>query len=156
MDDTKTAFQFGLRAQETIPWDLLLEDGDLTKRAPADAYVARLIQTGRMIMFYVKQQNALKMKSAFRISWRGLTWLALNAPKGNSQSFESVDRPENGHDALMVFGWNGKVWEFSLYHANHRKDLNLSDIAKAYGGGGHPGACGFRTNQIPFPLYPVA
>ncbi len=154
MDDTKSCFQLGLRAQEELHWNLLLEDGDQTKRAPADAYVARLIQTGRFVQTYVRKANALKMKSAFLMPWRGLKFLCLNGSSRGSLTFEALDKPETGHDALMLFYWTGKAWEFSLYHAKHRTDLDLAAIAAAYGGGGHKGACGFRVRQIPFPLYP--
>lgn len=153
--DGDLEFQLGLRAQEEIPWELLLTDGDAQTRAPAEAFVGRLIQTGRFVQTYVRKQSAFTMKNAFILKWRGLAWLALNNTSKNSQVFESLDKPETGHDALMKFNWTGRVWDFSLYHAKHRTDLNLSDIAKAYGGGGHPGACGFRVTQIPFPLYPV-
>lgn len=147
--DGDLEFQLGLKAQEEIPWNALLDPG-----ADQTHLVGRIIQNGRMIQGYVTKQAALKAKGAFRMPWRGLTWLVMNTIGGNSMAFDSVDKPENGHDALMIFYWSGRSWEFSLYHAKHRKDLNLSDIAKAYGGGGHPGACGFRVRQIPFPLMP--
>jgi nanoRNase/pAp phosphatase (c-di-AMP/oligoRNAs hydrolase) len=33
-----------------------------------------------------------------------------------------------------------------------RKDVDLSLIAKKYGGGGHAGACGFQCAELPFRL----
>lgn len=152
--DGDTEFQLGLRAQEEIPWDLLLEDGDKEKRAPAEAYVARLIQTGRFVQTYVRRANELKMKNSFLLAFEGLKFLALNDSSRGSLTFDALDKPETGHDALMLFYWSGKHWEFSLYHAKHRTDLDLSNIAKRFGGGGHRGACGFRTERIPFPLFP--
>ena len=50
----------------------------------------------------------------------------------------------------MGFNYDGKGWNFSLYHAKHRTDLDLSAIAVKYGGGGHRGACGFRSKNLPF------
>lgn len=147
--DGDLEFQLGLRGQEEIPWEALLNDSD-------NYLIANLIKVGRIVQTYVRKQAAFTMQNAFLLKWRGLTFLTLNHGSKNSQIFESLDKPETGHDALMKFNWTGKVWDFSLYHAKHRTDLNLSDIAKAYGGGGHPGACGFRVIQIPFPLYPVA
>lgn len=147
--DGDLEFQLGLRGQEEIPWEALLTQ-------EADYLIANLIKVGRIVQTYVRKQAAFTMQNAFLLKWRGLTFLALNHGSKNSQIFESLDKPETGHDALMKFNWTGRVWDFSLYHAKHRTDLNLSDIAKAYGGGGHPGACGFRVIQIPFPLYPVA
>jgi nanoRNase/pAp phosphatase (c-di-AMP/oligoRNAs hydrolase) len=48
----------------------------------------------------------------------------------------------------MGFYYTGKDWAFSLYHAKHRTDLDLSTIAVKYGGGGHRGACGFRLDSL--------
>jgi nanoRNase/pAp phosphatase (c-di-AMP/oligoRNAs hydrolase) len=50
----------------------------------------------------------------------------------------------------MGFYFTGSEWGVSLYHANHRKDLDLSEIAVRWGGGGHRGACGFRAKSLPF------
>lgn len=152
--DGDTEFQLGLRAQEEIHWPMLLEDGDPEKRAPADAYVRNIITTGRFIQSYVRKANALKMKNAFVMAFKGLKFLCLNGSSRGSLTFEALDKPETGHDALMLFYWSGKLWEFSLYHAKHRTDLDLSQIAAGYGGGGHRGAAGFRTERIPFPLFP--
>ena len=46
--------------------------------------------------------------------------------------------------------FDGKCWSVSLYHAKHRKELDLSLIAVKYGGGGHRGACGFTCDKLPF------
>jgi oligoribonuclease NrnB/cAMP/cGMP phosphodiesterase (DHH superfamily) len=145
--DGDLEFQLGLRAQEEIPWSGLLGE-------QSEFLSARIIQTGRFVQQYVKATAAEKMASAFVLSWKGIKFLALNGAHKGSLTFESRDVPETGHDALMIFYWTGKAWEFSLYHAKHRTDLDLSKIALEYGGGGHKGACGFRTKQIPFPLYP--
>lgn len=148
--DGDLELQLGLRSEgEHGPmWDQLLGDH-------GEAYVQQLIIQGKVIQAYVKDQAAIKCQDAFLLRWRGLTFLALNDASKGSLVFESRDVPATGHDALMRFYWTGKAWEFSLYHAKHRTDIDLSTIAAAHGGGGHKGACGFRTTQIPFPLYPA-
>lgn len=68
----------------------------------------------------------------------------------NSNTFAARDIPETGHDALLAFYWTGKHFSVSMYHAAHRKELDLSQIAVRFGGGGHRGACGFRSKSLPF------
>jgi hypothetical protein len=90
------------------------------------------------------------MRSAYILEWQGLKFLALNTARGfNSLTFASRDVPETGHDALLGYGFDGK-WRVSLYHANHRKDIDLSAIAIKFGGGGHRGACGFEAGALPW------
>lgn len=146
--DGDIEFQFGLRTEPKEPaWEPLLA-GD-------HSYVNRLIARGEVAMAYSRHVDAGTVKHrSFMLHWRGLNWLALNTIRCNSQTFAALDDPKTGHDALMAFYWNGRAWNFSLYHAAHRKDLDLSRIAVDYKGGGHPGACGFQVGQIPFPLYP--
>jgi nanoRNase/pAp phosphatase (c-di-AMP/oligoRNAs hydrolase) len=43
---------------------------------------------------------------------------------------------------------DGMTVNVSMYHDAHSQLIDLSKIAKDYGGGGHPGACGFRIPLI--------
>lgn len=82
-------------------------------------------------------------------------FLTLTTARCNSLTFSSKDVPETGHDALMGIYYDGKQWSVSLYHAKHNMGIDLSIIASKHGGGGHRGACGFRTAQPPFMAPPV-
>lgn len=90
--------------------------------------------------------------NSWLMNWEGLKFLCLNCGPFNSLTFAAKDVPETGHDALLGFRWTGKHWLVSLYHAAHRKDLDLSSIAVKHGGGGHRGACGFTCKTLPFTL----
>lgn len=46
--------------------------------------------------------------------------------------------------------FDGRKWDVSLYHADGKEQHDLSLIAVKYGGGGHRGACGFRSDKLPF------
>jgi uncharacterized protein len=139
-------FQFGLRSQDVTDrqWDQLLEP------YMGNAFVNRLLVNGRLLQRYQREMDAGVMHRSFLVDFEGLKFLALNTARCNSLTFASRDIPETGHDALMGFYWNGSAWNISLYHANHRKDLDLSEIAVQNGGGGHRGACGFRATHLAF------
>lgn len=143
-DPNSELFQSGLRSQELTgnDWEHMLSWTGLPR-------VEKLLEQGRSIQYSQRKQDAFIAKNrSFDVSWEGLKFMAINAVRCNSLTFEAATRPD--HDALMGFFWNGKEWTVSLYHAPHRKDLDLSAIAVKYGGGGHKGACGFRTNWLPF------
>jgi oligoribonuclease NrnB/cAMP/cGMP phosphodiesterase (DHH superfamily) len=144
--DGDLEFQFGLRCQDATYdfWQLLLDFDDNCEL---------IISAGRVAMAYSKKVDAdLVTYKSFRLKWEGLDFLCLNHGRFNSLTFAALDKPETGHDALLGFMWNGKVWTYSLYHAAHRKDLDLSEIAKKHGGGGHRGACGFTSTTQILPL----
>lgn len=146
--DGDLEFQFGLRTQPPNFGDLL----DTT--ATADSHTQAIVNIGAFAMAYQKtvDENAVKHRS-FLMVWEGRRFLCLNTAQCNSNTFKALDVPETGHAGLLAFYWNGRVWTVSLYHAAHRKEVDLSIIAKKYGGGGHKGACGFTCGTIPFPLF---
>jgi oligoribonuclease NrnB/cAMP/cGMP phosphodiesterase (DHH superfamily) len=154
--DGDLELQFGLNSQTRLDWGLLLDDNQYSMDDPyseSAEYVNLLIKVGKSIMFYVdKQQANYANNAAFLIEWEELKFLALNTSASNSRAFDAKDVKETGHDALMKFSFDGEKWCFSLYHAKHKTDIDLSKIAVRYGGGGHAGACGFICKELPFNL----
>lgn len=145
-DENAEVFQFGLRSIEldNEHWDELLNphsDGML---------VERFLEAGRLLQRYQRECDKTSMGRSFLTEFEGLKFLVLNQARFNSLTFASRDVPETAHDALLGFVWTGSEYAVSLYHALHRKELDLSAIAKRYGGGGHRGACGFRAKWLPF------
>lgn len=69
---------------------------------------------------------------------------AMNLGNCSSEFFKSL--PEEAYDIFIAFCFDGKVWTASLYS----KTVDVSEIAKKYGGGGHMGAAGFVTKELPF------
>lgn len=147
-DEADVAFQFGLDSRDTLSWILMLGDGVATD---SELYVRKLVEEGRAAMrCYAKRDADVMRTRSFVEDFEGLKFLCLNTARCNSNTFKALDIPSTGHDALMVFYWTGWDFSVSLYHAAHRKDLDLSKIAVKFGGGGHPSACGFRAMKLPF------
>jgi uncharacterized protein len=143
-DPDAELFQHGLRSQELgkDDWFCLLS-------YIGSGRVDRLLEQGRCVQYAQRNQDEFVAKNrSFDVEFEGLKFMAINAVRCNSLTFEAATRPD--HDALIGFYWNGKCWNVSMYHAPHRKDLDLSAIAVKYGGGGHRGACGFRAQKLPF------
>lgn len=139
-DPNAEVFQFGLRSRELgeKEWTALLTPGHTL-------LALDLVRHGKMLQRYQQQTDAGVMARSFLVVFEGLTFLALNTARCNSLTFAAKDVPETGHDALLGFYFNGTHWNYALYHARHRTELDLSEIAVRYGGGGHRGACGFRS-----------
>lgn len=145
-DPAAQTFQYGLRSAE-------LTEGDwrgLLLLPPAGRGVEELLAKGELLQNYQQRDDARLVACGFLLDFEGLRFLALNTPRRSSTAFAARDVPETGHEALLAFYWNGRQWIVSLYHAQHRTDLDLSQIAVRYGGGGHRGACGFTAATLPW------
>ena len=140
-------FQYGMKCEAESPenmrwWDMLLQD-----RSPVS--VGNLISVGRFCQKYQEREDAAACKSSgFDLEWEGLRWTVINGPCRGSSVHKSRFDPF-AHDAMLGFWWNGKQWLFSLTTS---KDIDLSAIAKKYGGGGHKGSAGFEAAELPFRL----
>lgn len=163
-DPDAETFQYGLRCYTFTPkgWnDLLSLEQDLEKTVEFGAdrkgqlRVSDLLNAGSLVQGYARNVDASICKNrSFLMEWEGLKFLCINSARFNSLFFAAKDVPETGHDALLGFCWDGKCWTVSLYHARHNTGLDLSVIAKKYGGGGHRGACGMTLKELPFSLTP--
>ena len=77
----------------------------------------------------------------FNVVYKGFNFAVANSI-GNSHFFDSL--PEtNPATALMLFQISGNGVSVSMYNRDGWEHQDLSVIAKANGGGGHRGACGF-------------
>lgn len=157
-NDADVAFQFGLDAQSNLNWDQLLDNsipetlaGTGNECTASQLVSTHIVNDGRAAMrCYVKRDADVMRSRSFMTEFEGLKFLCLNTPRCNSNTFTARDIPDTGHDALLAFYWTGKDFSVSMYHAAHRKELDLSEIAVRHGGGGHRGACGFRSKSLPF------
>ena len=140
-------FQYGMRRYDTDPrralalWtDLLC--GDLV-------LVERIIQEGQSILSHETASNAKYAGAfAFETEFEGLSAIAMNRGQLGSLAFESVFDPDK-HDIMIGFVRRMGQWTVTLYS---RDGINVGEIAKKYGGGGHANAAGFQCEKLPFAI----
>jgi hypothetical protein len=147
-DPDAETFQFGLRSRELTndDWAEMLRPEE-----PGDILILELLRDGKLLQTFQNRMDvSIISTKGYIVEWEGLTFLTLNTARFNSLTFAALDMPETGHDALLGYCFTGKHWTVSLYHAKHRTDLDLSQIAVKHGGGGHKGACGFTCPKLPF------
>jgi oligoribonuclease NrnB/cAMP/cGMP phosphodiesterase (DHH superfamily) len=144
-DPDAELLQHGLTSQSLDNlWEKLLMFDEVS-----NTVVRSLLDQGRAIQYATSHQNESIIKAAgFTIEFEGLTFLACNHARYNSHLFTAGLKPE--HDACFGFCWRDNQWVVSLYHAPGKEHHDLSQIAVKYGGGGHRGACGFRTKTLSF------
>lgn len=142
-------FQMGMRLYDMRPEsnDNMAEWRNLFCDRPKD--IETIANKGKVVERYQVNQNERLMYSSFEIDFDDKQWIAVNAV-GNSQIFESKYDPEKHHGMLGFSNKGGKYWTVSLYST--RPDVDVSEIAKRNGGGGHKGAAGFQCADLPFPV----
>ncbi len=148
-DPDAELFQHGMRSRylEKEDWNvLLLQQRDT--QAEFDL-VKELLINGEAIQYAkTKENESIIIANGFTVDFEGMKFLACNHARYNSHLFTAGITPE--HEALLGFNWDGAKWRVSLYHAPGKEHHDLSLIAVKYGGGGHRGACGFRTTHLDF------
>lgn len=137
--DNTRYFHVGFDSYEKAPDDNIWQiffDYDNTER--------KIIDEGKTIIKY--RDNLAKeycQSKGFETEFEGYKVFAMNIGLAGSDWFKSVD---NGtYDIFMPFSYNGKydTWSYSMYS----KTVDVSVIAKKYGGGGHKGASGFTSKE---------
>lgn len=154
-DPNAELFQQSLRSRELTPyvWKSLLDISiePTLQIQQSQIMAACMFDGGRALQYAKNHENESIIKEiGFTLKWEGLTFLACNAARYNSLLFTAGLKPE--HDACFGFKWTGSDWSVSLYHAPGKEHIDLSLIAVKHGGGGHRGACGFKTRKLPFLL----
>lgn len=147
-DNDTMPYQMGMRIYNLEPtshlamnvWKDLVFDHD-------EGFFNDVINAGSIIMAYKGQTDAVSaQRFAFKLSFEGKTWIAVNQGIINSDFFKSVIDSEC--DGMLGFVWAKDKWTVSLYSTK----IDCSKIAKRHGGGGHPGASGFTCQTLPFDI----
>lgn len=108
-------------------------------------YPTAELEKGSISLLYRNNYYAGLVKShSFLTELEGYKVIACNAGSVSSQLFDTITED---YDIMMSFVFDGKQWTVSLYT---KKDIDVSEIAKKYGGGGHKQAAGFQCRELPF------
>ena len=150
-DSNVLPFQMGMRMNNTWPdsknmaiWEEYFDD-DFTSH---DSIIMQTIEKGKTILEYQKQENEKYAKScAMEIEFEGFKTIAINKLLTNSQIFNSV-WDESKYDLMITFGIRANgMWTMSFYTT--KSEIDCSQIAKSFGGGGHAGAAGCNFKTLP-------
>jgi oligoribonuclease NrnB/cAMP/cGMP phosphodiesterase (DHH superfamily) len=143
VDPRVLPFQYGIRRYDTRPenqelWKSLFE-GEIE-------IIDDITYEGNILLSYETEQNMRYAKScAFEIDFEGYKAIVMNKGFTNSLAFDSVYNPEK-HDIKIAFVRRKDYWTVSLYS----NKIDVTEICKKFGGGGHREAGGFQSSTCPF------
>lgn len=129
-------FEAGLSCYDLNP------EGDIWKELFHEEKIEEVLSAGESILKY--QDNWAKDYCeyyGFDTTFEGYKAFAMNLAMISSDYFKSV---EGEYDLFIGFAFNGESWNYSL----RSETVDCSKLAMKYGGGGHPGAAGFSTDEL--------
>ena len=108
-------------------------------------YEKKMIEEGKAIALHEKAfaNNYIK-RLGFETFFEGYKCFAINLGYSGIDFFD--DLPEEVYDIFISFAFNGTQYVVSMYS----NTVDVSLIAKKYGGGGHKMASGFQCENLPF------
>lgn len=117
-----------------------------SERGFTDDGLQEMLDQGKVALEYRKKTWASLIKAqGFSATFEGHTAICCNASGVNSKLFDTV---EGDYDLMIPFVFDGSRWTVSLY--TKKPEVDCSEIAKKYGGGGHRRAAGFQCRELPF------
>jgi nanoRNase/pAp phosphatase (c-di-AMP/oligoRNAs hydrolase) len=137
--NTALAFQFGMRLFK-LDVDFMYEQLFIKPTT----LITDIIKQGETILKYQEQQDTSAMNYSFSVTLNGLHCLCLCTGARNSNTFKSLWDPDKW-DVMLAFSFTGKRWSYSAYST--KPEIDCSELAKFYGGGGHKGAAGFYSDK---------
>ena len=111
------------------------------------SFVKELVEQGRvMTKFRDGWASKFRFNYGFTINLEGHKVFCLNLGNANSEYFGDLI---NKFDAVMTFCYKGTL---NLFNASiySNGNVDVSEIAKKFGGGGHKGASGFTFKDFSF------
>lgn len=135
-------FQYGMRVAGFTPEVLAY----FLKNSQSNQEV---IMVGQSIMLYQASKDRRLMEKSFDArlnipAENGVVRCLVCNGAYNSTAFESK-WDENKYDVMVGISFDGKMWGVSL---RTTKDIDLSAIAKSFGGGGHKKAAGCGVDDL--------
>lgn len=144
-------FHYGLTISH--PTDEIIEllmCKSLEASSMVSKYITDIIKQGEAVQKFLKFENKEYHVDMYGFEYTlpkehgGYKVFCLNR-KGNSLMFGDKI---NEYDAVIPFYFDGKRWTYSMYTV--KDNVDCSEVAKTYGGGGHKGAAGWTSDKLIF------
>jgi nanoRNase/pAp phosphatase (c-di-AMP/oligoRNAs hydrolase) len=143
-------FQYGMMLDHEPPENIDFWKTIFTEHRDNE-FIQNIIKNGKVIIKYRSKLNKRICESqAFESYLLGYKCICINRALCGSTVFDSVWNPDK-YDIMVVFYICSKgFWNVSLY--TNKPNINVGEIAKLYGGGGHVSAAGFKCCLLPFEI----
>ena len=107
------------------------------------------VEKGNAILSWVRNRNYRLVRGlAFESEYNGMHCICANMVQGQSEFFDTIDNIRD-FDFMVLFFMNKKnLWNLAFYTT--KDNVDVSEIAKQFGGGGHAKAAGASSlSELP-------
>ena len=148
----KDLWEWKLPDSRAISMDLRNTPGILDPEGPSwprlidrldDSEFRKMVERGEYALQSQRLNILSGIQNGFELDFHSHRGFAVNWSMEASDIGEYIYQ-EMGYEVAILFYYTGKVWSFSL----RSPKVDVSALAQKYGGGGHPGAAGFRSDSI--------
>lgn len=143
-------FKLGMDSIPHGPLNSIWNDLFKEEENNQDSLVGKIVSDGKAIKRYIDLDNAEYLNSHSYESHIGEHSVLVVNKKTNSWIFG--DRI-NDYDICCVWVYDGEAYRYSIYSV--KENINCSQIAQLFGGGGHKGAAGFTMDELIFNNNPL-
>ncbi len=143
LHDTSPSSEFWWKCMD-LELDPTLGEGNLAGQKRGQIFWDDLLNAGKIIEQYKQSTDkSINNSLGWNTIFEGYKCWAINRARTSSDRYG--DRIKE-YDILLPYFHDGNQFTVSLYS----EKVDVSDIAKKYGGGGHKKASGFQCVSLPF------
>lgn len=146
LENTPACFEFyeGMKLNHNHPGSQLWKDLFGFEGRDTDFFVQKIIEQGKTAIKYRDAYCGNMAKSyGYETVIGGQRAFAMNVYRFGSQGFGEKFKE---YPVCIAYIYDGKKFTVSIYS----EKIDVSEIARANGGGGHKGAAGFVCQELPF------
>ena len=134
---------------ESAAWTLLLDPSQRSKR-DSKVFIDTICTMGHTILKYQESKvYDLIFNNSFFINLKGFKFLAINTDSSNT-ALRKLDLKKFNIEADGVALFHRQKVKWSVFMYTDKEYVDVSSIAREYGGGGHRSAAGFSIKIFPF------
>ena len=117
----------------------------------ADDNLSYTIHTGKKILRYIKESTKkLADLTMYKKTWKGYTVSFINSCIIDSIFYTFLPRENLFECDFIVSYYRSKNREYRVSLRTYKDNIDVSEIAMSYGGGGHKSAAGFICETLPW------
>lgn len=137
----------GMAIQDTNPKAKIWNDLLMKPNYENDSWVSWIKSVGEVCLQYRESFCKSYLRDfGFATKFDGYDAYSLNLYHFGSKTFgDKISK----YSLCISFAYDGRKWSVGLYSEDKRTGIDVSEIARKYGGGGHPGAAGFVSETMP-------
>lgn len=109
--------------------------------------ITPMIQKGNAFTSIYGKENKRGIEHGFETKILGYRCFATNSTSGDCRMFNDI---RESYDLCCKFSYDGSIQKWTYFLVSGNGSVDVSEVAKHFGGGGHAAAAGCQTDHLIF------